>query len=546
MTTEFERLKQWVDDVAVSIEHGSEPDLQVIVSFLTSPDLAFRVVDLLAEINEEDLETRNAYYSACIYALDTCVAQLYSAQENDNKLAVKMLKQLMSHLALALRNGKQSLSYWLPVLNAFYDVHIDLTPELQEAYLDLAEEEPALTGDEEVNHLEIMREMILEMSNLSVFDIAENFFAQSYAMPPDFFSDLLVDLYNIPEAQDIAMLALLYPRSEVREFVFTTFDQLIDTIVLSPISLNRLQAIKDWYPTEYHAQFNQWIKIQRKKGVVFQAENKTPKMKVFATEVDGAGAQGFYILLQERKHQRLCGLLVKLGSGVKDVWITPEMSAKDIAYNFAQINDGTITFREVDSDYLMLMVNHFLAITLHEGGMPDLHFLQIEELLGMHFKPEWIDVPVLLEKLCVQITPFTADAVEQSFKRSKSWTANKRFTESWYLENANVDKLVNRSSTIIKGIKICEIDKAINAVFDQEIELHRDRWCFHFLWMALWANAGSARKNEKIGVDCLMIAYAISQGTPMREIPIMNEVVKQSVINSVETMNERRTHLNQE
>ena len=174
MTTEFERLKQWVDDVAVSIEHGSEPDLQVIVSFLTSPDLAFRVVDLLAEINEEDLETRNAYYSACIYALDTCVAQLYSAQENDNKLAVKMLKQLMSHLALALRNGKQSLSYWLPVLNAFYDVHIDLTPELQEAYLDLAEEEPALTGDEEVNHLEIMREMILEMSNLSVFDIAKH------------------------------------------------------------------------------------------------------------------------------------------------------------------------------------------------------------------------------------------------------------------------------------------------------------------------------------------------------------------------------------
>ena len=74
-----------MDDVAVSIEHGSEPDLQVIVSFLTSPDLAFRVVDLLAEINEEDLETRNAYYSACIYALDTCVAQLYSAQENDNK-----------------------------------------------------------------------------------------------------------------------------------------------------------------------------------------------------------------------------------------------------------------------------------------------------------------------------------------------------------------------------------------------------------------------------------------------------------------------------
>src|SRR3990167_6760843 len=157
MTTEFERLKQWVDNVALSIDEGSEPDLQVIVSFLTSPDLAFQIVDLLAEISEEELETRNAYYSACIYALDTCVAQLYSAKENDNKLAAKVLKQLMSHLALALQKGKQTLSYWLPVLNAFYDVQVDLTPELQEAYLELADKEPAPTATEEINHLEMMQ-----------------------------------------------------------------------------------------------------------------------------------------------------------------------------------------------------------------------------------------------------------------------------------------------------------------------------------------------------------------------------------------------------
>ena len=546
MTTEFERLKQWVDNVALSIDEGSEPDLQVIVSFLTSPDLAFQIVDLLAEISEEELETRNAYYSACIYALDTCVAQLYSAKENDNKLAAKVLKQLMSHLALALQKGKQTLSYWLPVLNAFYDVQVDLTPELQEAYLELADKEPAPTATEEINHLEMMREMILDMSNLSIFDIAENFFAQSYAMPPDFFSDLLVDLYNIPEAQDIALLTLLYPRTEVREFVIATFDQLIDTIVLTPIALNRLQVIKHWYPPDYQAQFNQWIKIQRKKGVVFQAEKQVPKMKIYATEVDGAGAQGFYIWVKERNHQRLCGLLVKISSGVKDVWITPEMPAKDIAHNFAQLDDGTVTFREVDADYLLLMVNHFLAITLQQGGMPDLHFLQIAELIGMHFKPELIDVPLLLEKRCVQINPFTPSLTQQSFKRSKLWSANKKFTESWYLENANVDKLVNRCSSIVKGIKICEIAKATDAIFEQEIELHRDVWCFHFLWMALWAQSGTVRKNEKTGMDCLLIAYAISQGTSLCEIPLMNEICRQTVINSVETMNERRTHLNRE
>ncbi len=546
MTTELDHLKSWIDDVAVAIDEGTEPDLHVIVSFLSSPELAFQLVDLLAEISEQELETRNAYYSACIYALDTCVAQLYSAQENNNKQAEKTLKQLMHHLAAALREKKQTLSYWLPVLNAFYDVHVDLTSELQDAYLELADEESAPTGHDEINHLDVMREMILEMSNMSVFDIAENFFAQSYAMPPDFFSDLLVDLYNIPEAQDIALLALLYPRQEVRETVVATFEQLIETIVLTPIALNRLQAIKDWYPSEYHEQFNQWIKIQRKKGVVFQEEQAVPKMKIYATEVDGAGAQGFYIRLQARGHQRLCGLLVKLGSGVKDVWLTPEMSVKEITRNFAQIDDGTVTFREVDVDYLKLMVSHFLAVTLQHDGMPDLHFLQLTELLGMHFKPQLMNLPSLLEKHCVQITPFTPDVVRQSLKRSKLWSANKKFTESWYLENATIDKLVNRCSSIIQGIKICDIAKAMDAVFDQEIELHRDMWFFHFVWMGLWAKAGPIRKNEKIAMDCFLIAYTISQGTLLREIPLMNEICRQTVINSVETMNERRTHLNRE
>ena len=543
MSESVAQLQQWIDNVALAIDDGGEPDLQIILSFLSSPELAFKVVDLLAEIKEDDLETRNAYYSACIYALDTCVAQLYSAQENNNKLAAKTLNQLMSYLAQALRNSTQSLSYWLPVLNAFYDVHVDLSPELQEAYLDLAEEDPLPAGNEGADHLQVMRDMILEMSNMSVFDIAENFFAQSYAMPPDFFSDLIVDLYNIPEAEDMALLVLLYPRLEVREYVVATFDQIIDTIVLTPISLNRLQAIRDWYPSEYHAQFNQWIRIQRKKGVVYHPEKNSPKVKIYATEVDGAGAQGFYLWIQQAKQQRLCGLLLKLVSGVKDVWLTPVMSAKDLAYNFAQIDDGTVTFRQVDIEYIQLMVNHFLAITLREGGMPDLHFLQIEELLGVHFKPESIDVDALIEKLCVQITPFTPDAVQQSFKRSKLWPKNKTFTESWYLENANVDKLVNRCSTIVEGVKICHIERAMNEIFDHELELQRDTWCFHFLWMSLWANAGTVRKNEKIGMDSLLIAYAIKQGTPLRDIPIMHEICRQTVVNSVETMNERRTHL---
>ena len=68
---------------------------------------------------------------------------------------------------------------------------------------------------------------------------------------------------------------------------------------------------------------------------------------------------------------------------------------------------------------------------------------------------------------------------------------------------------------------------------------------FAILWMAFWLKTG-ARKNEKTWEDALLLAYVIEQGMPMSQIPLMRSICNQSVINSLHTMQERRTHLNQE
>lgn len=54
------------------------------------------------------------------------------------------------------------------------------------------------------------------------------------------------------------------------------------------------------------------------------------------------------------------------------------------------------------------------------------------------------------------------------------------------------------------------------------------------------------KRNEKMWRDSFLIAYTIHEGTPLKEIPVMQEICRQTVINSVETMHERRTHLSQE
>lgn len=231
--------------------------------------------------------------------------------------------------------------------------------------------------------------------------------------------------------------------------------------------------------------------------------------------------------------------------GIKDAWITPEISAAEVTDYYHKAFEDSVTLREVDFSYFQTIVEHFLAITVEKSDIPNLHFLEILEFLGIRLKPDKLDLDCVFEQLSVQIIPFTQEKIAESLKRSKMWLKNKQFTESWYIENPTIDKIVNHNSSFVEGVKVCRLADAIDAVFSEEMELHRDKWQFHFLWIALWVKA-KHRKNEKVWQDSFLIAYAIHQGYPLKDIPVMKEICYQTVVNSIETMQERRTHLSQE
>ncbi len=545
MSTTIETLQSWIADMAAIIKDNIDGEPHHYISFVHDPLLANYLVSLIENIDDNDNEEESPYYSSCVFALDICIAQLQTAVESGNKLANRTLAQLMDQLAQSINKDKHSLSFWLPVLNAFYDAHVELSDFLRDAYLNLASQMDQQVSDGEVDHLDVIRKMITELSDLSKYDIAENFFAQSYAMPIDFFADLIIDFYSIPEAQDIAILALLHPKADIRDAVVETFEQMIHTVVLSSESLSRLQHIKYWYPENYHPYFEEWIKIQRKKGVVFNEESPCTYLSIKATEVDGSGAQGIFIHLKHQGKNKICGLLYKQNMGIKDAWVTPPMSSNDVKQYYQDAFDDSVTLKKVDEEYLIKMTEHFLALTVANNEVPDLHLLEIQELLGINFRPRLIDVPTQINALSVLINPFTNDTLKESLKRSKLWLTTKSFTESWYIENANIDRLVNRCSSIVEGAKVCIIEEAIDAVFLNELEIHRNTWLFHFLWMALWAKV-CARATEKVWQDSFLIAYLIHKGEPLHSIPVMVEICHQTVLNSIETMNERRTHLNRE
>jgi hypothetical protein len=540
-----EQLGQWIDKMAAMIDAGDDPMSEEQLRFDQLPELVPTLIHQLSTMDASLLDSNQAYFSALIFALDVCVTQLRFAGESGNRRAAHLMEDLMKSLTDAIEQGPQGLNFWLPVLNAFYDAQVELSPALQEAYLTLSEEESEAFQDENIDHIESIRDLINELSDLSTFELAGHFFAQSHAMPPEFFGDLMMDLCSIDEGQDAALLALLHPRAEVREIVMMALDTLMPSMTLSSISLSRLQAIETWAPEACRDQIAYWIREQRKKGVVFRQEAPATLTKIEASEIDGGGAQGLFLQLKQNRTTRLAGVLFKDGFGVKDSWITPAITVTEAKRYCREVLDDGVTLRKVDLEYITTMTNHFLALTLEQGNMPNLHFLEFQEEVGIHFLPKPLDVPQILEQLAVQIEPFTPRVVEDAFKRSSQWLHTKPFAASWYLENEGIDKWVNRCCSFEDGVKICRFEEAMKAVFEHELEDARDDWVFHFLWVALWLRAG-ARKNEKMWQDSFLIAHAIHTGTPLSEIPIMERICHQSVVNSIETMCDRRTHLSQE
>ena len=134
--TTIEQLQEWMVDMAEFLDNNDDPSNLHYTYFVHEPELALHLVTLIDTLDEQHIDDDRSYFSACIFALDVCVAQLQIASENGNKSATKVLDQLMDNLAIAISSNKHTLSFWLPILNAFYEVHVELSEALKNAYLD--------------------------------------------------------------------------------------------------------------------------------------------------------------------------------------------------------------------------------------------------------------------------------------------------------------------------------------------------------------------------------------------------------------------------
>tara|TARA_B110000879_G_C11143502_1_gene501383 strand:- start:5 stop:1672 length:1668 start_codon:yes stop_codon:yes gene_type:complete len=513
------------------------------------PEYGIDVMSLLPKTESSSDDTEDTaslepspQLMASLHFIEICLVQVKLAQEQFQRWADELLTRYQTTL-LSLIEQYPDNACWLAVINLFFDAELTVTEEIKEKYLEVMSQSQG--DDEAQEHQQVIVEQLLsDNSDATDFEIAELFLSQTNALPQDYFPSFLKELltFNMPKATNSAILFLLHPTMEIRDTIIQHAGAIFEDIILPGESMSRLLMIRHWLPEVEKGAIELLINEQRKKSAPFADLRQAEIREIHATEMDGTGAQAIFLLVKRKKGFQAAGLLVKRYYGIKDTWLSPIMSKAE-AKNYAKDSVyGDFFVKKIDQNYLDTLIADHIHQAQKIDAVPHLNLLELQEITGSQWQAQPIQIEQTIEQLLVEHPVIDAAYQKKSFARSDNWYRKYKFTESWYDESPELDRLVNQFCTFVDGIKQCHVSNALPTIIEQYFEARREQWLEHFLWLALWAKP-SARHNEYLWKDALVVTCALFNNQPMMELPIIRVIAEHSILQSVETMENRKTHL---
>lgn len=503
-----------------------------------------RLFPTLDEDNNGEVENNGdeELIMASFHFIELCLVHLRIASDHNQPWADKLIQLYQDELA-TLMDEYPTLSCWMPIINLFFSADIKLNDTVKNTYISMLEISQKSEQDARTQQI-LMQQLLSDDSDNSEFEIAELFFAQTSALPKEYFPAFVGELlsFKANKAINTAVLFLLHPDSAIRHAVLKDTKELFLNTLLPPESTSRLPVIRQWLPDTEKHYIDTLLLNQRKKGVEFATLTPSKIIDIHATEMDGSGAQAIFFLIKHGTHYQATGVLIKRHFGIKDTWLSPPLN-KERAKNYAtQGMSKNIILRKVDKFYVELLLAHHIYQGQRKGSVPNVSLLALQEMMGLNWQANPLNITKTLAELKETLPEIDEAWIEKSLKRSGRWYKNKTFTESWFDESAELDRIVNTHCSFVDGTKFCNIENATIDVMEQYLEPKREQWVEHFVWMALWAKP-HARYNEYLWKDCYLLASLLKEGCPIEEIPLMHVISEHNILTSVETMEYRKTHL---
>jgi hypothetical protein len=296
--------------------------------------------------------------------------------------------------------------------------------------------------------------------------------------------------------------------------------------------LRRLIITRNWFSEDVRKNVDQAVTSARRARIECAPLQKKLVTTIYSSPVDGAFAQSFQALIPDGKGHISCAVLLKKGIGVADAFVISLPTKKELK-SFQEMMKQEGAFIESSVEYFDQRICHGLAEGSVLGKAPNFWLTHVAEVLG---KDQWKAVPfdahrelAFMRTELERTTPelLTDKFRKKALKDSAGWCSEHYFTESWFEDDAGVDKVI----TTVLNKKRNQADaewSAVQAVIESILEKRRNIWFERLTLNALWLK--SSKKSPLPWHQLFHLAGAIADSTlPLAEIPLMESIAINSL-----------------
>ncbi len=319
--------------------------------------------------------------------------------------------------------------------------------------------------------------------------------------------------------RETAVLHLLDPEPCVRKAAIEALQA--DVSRLTPDSLRRLIAIRNWLPEPERSGLDVLIRAARAKGIVCASWREAEIEIILAAAIDGSGAQGFLIVTKAGRKKRLSSILLR--AGILEAWSGPPENKTKI--EDAIDNAGfQVAMTPVSRAYLDETVCAHLAKGLAAGLVAPAGLLQAAETIGAAiWRPEpreWQDTLAgLLANIPQEMR--APEALRSILARSGDWAYEEGLPASWFESGPDAARITAK-------IRREERGTGLERVIAEVIAPRRAKWAELFTRTAQWLRAA---QDEGAGLpwrEFALLADAIGESRDLAQIPLMRDIAERT------------------
>ncbi|MCP4414907.1 MAG: hypothetical protein GY808_20300 [Gammaproteobacteria bacterium] len=372
-----------------------------------------------------------------------------------------------------------------------------------------------------------------------VFELVEPFTIELSMMPAHRQLMTIISMLQFGSKllSELAVIMVLHLNTDVRNKLFIFLSEILDFSTISPVSLRRMLGYRNWLPRQERPALDNLIRLIRGAMVDCASMPQPEVFKAYATIIDGSGSQGFKLVFSKHKMNRLNHLLVKQQLGVKDAWMTNNVSKKDIRESIDETVKAAILSR-VSNAYFKRVISHFINTGVKHNRAPLPALLQTAELVGEYWKPE--DISFTKEiRMMEAMAPNSLQPriVSNALEEAGDWPVQQQFASSWLEDNASVDTLLLDMAPSAQWHN--KLPALGMEILDKIIEPKRFIWSARFVLMAMMVK-NSQIEDKSLWMAHMINARALQQGKPLVDMPLMVGIAIRTILSARERVESRR------